>query len=55
VLTDEASLEDRRDEVTGRVESTLSDSIRPIETWGLSPYLRYRSFSEQKKRNDPEW
>jgi hypothetical protein len=55
VLTDVASREDRLADVTGRVESTLSDSIRPIENWGLTPYFSFRSFSEQRMRNDPAW
>jgi hypothetical protein len=55
VLTDAASREDRLADVTGRVESTLFDSIRPVENWGLTPYFSFRSFSEQRMRDDPEW
>ena len=55
VLTDAASSEDRLADVTGRVEGTLVDSIRPIEHWGLTPYFSFRSFSEQRMRNDPDW
>lgn len=55
VLTDSASPEDRLADVTGRVASTLFNSVRPIENWGLTPYFSFRSFSEQKIRNDPEW
>jgi len=55
VLTDAASREDRLADVTGRVTSMLFDSIRPIENWGLTPYFTFRSFSEQRVRNDPEW
>jgi hypothetical protein len=55
VLTDEASGEDRLADVTGHVASTLFDSIRPIDNWGLTPYFSFRSFSEQRMRNDPEW
>jgi hypothetical protein len=55
VLTDPASREDRLADVAERVESTLSDSVRPIENWGLTPYFSFRSFSEQSVRNDPEW
>lgn len=55
VLTDAASREDRLADVTGRVASTLFDSIRPVENWGLTPYFSFRSFSEQRMRNDPEW
>ena len=55
VLTDEASREDRLADVAGRVESTLFNSIRPIENWGLTPYFSFRSFSEQRMLNDPGW
>jgi hypothetical protein len=55
VLTDAASREDGLADITGRVASTLFDSIRPIENWGLTPYFSFRSFSEQRVRNDPEW
>ena len=55
VLTDAASREDRLADVTGRVASTLFDWIRPVENWGLTPYFSFRSFSEQRMRNDPEW
>ncbi len=55
VLTDEASREDRLAAVAGGVESSLIASIRPVENWGLTPYFSFRSISEQKTRNDPEW
>ena len=55
VLTDAASREDRLADVTERVASALSNSIRPIDNWGLMPYFSFRSFSEQRMRNDPEW
>ena len=55
VLTDAASREDRLADVAGRVASALSESIRPIEKWDLMPYFSFRSFSEQRMRNDPEW
>ena len=55
VLTDAASREDKLAAVTGRIETTLFDEIRPHENWGLLPYFSFRSKSEQEKRNDPEW
>jgi hypothetical protein len=55
VLTDPASREDRLAEVTNRIATVLFDEIRPHENWGLLPYFSFRSESEQKKRNDPEW
>ena len=55
VLTDAASREDRLGDVAERVEAAIVDSIRPIEDWGLFPYFKFRSFSEQRGRSDPEW
>jgi hypothetical protein len=55
VLTDAASQEDKLAEVTGRIETILYDEIRPQENWGLLPYFRFRSKSEQEELNDPEW
>lgn len=55
VLTDAASREESLADVTGRVASSLFNSIRPVENWGLTPYFSFRSFSEQRMRNDPEW
>ena len=55
VLTDAASREEHLADVTGRVASSLFNSIRPVQDWGLTPYFSFRSFSEQRLRNDPEW
>jgi hypothetical protein len=55
VLSDAASREGRLADVTGRVASTLFNAIRPIENWGSTPYFSFRSFLEQRIRNDPEW
>jgi hypothetical protein len=55
VLTDAASREEKLAEVTSRIETILSDEIRPQENWGLLLYSSFRSKSEQEKRDDPEW
>ena len=55
VLTNAASREDELAEVTGRIEATLFDELRPYENWVLIPYFSFRSKSEQEKRTDPEW
>jgi|ERR1700683_607280 hypothetical protein len=55
VLTDASSQEDKLAEVTGRIETIFYDEIRPQENWGLLPYFRFRSKSEQEQLNDPEW
>jgi hypothetical protein len=54
VLSDEASLRDGLEEVTGRVRGKL------VEGLGLAglehiPYFRFRSLSEQEKLQDPAW
>jgi hypothetical protein len=54
VLTDAASREDKLAEVTSRI-ATILDEIRPQENWGLLSYFSFRSKSEQKKLNDPDW
>ncbi len=55
VLTDAASREDKLAKVTGHITTVLFDELRPHENWNLLPYFAFRSESEQKKRNDPEW
>src|SRR5260370_35537350 len=55
VLTDAASGEDRLSDVAGRAASALASSIRPIANLGLTPECSFRSFSEQRTRNEPEW
>ena len=55
VLTDAASREATLAEVTGAIETTLFEAIRPYENWGLIPYFSFRSKSEQAMRNEPEW
>ncbi|MGA2598498.1 MAG: hypothetical protein ABSH09_16090 [Bryobacteraceae bacterium] len=42
-------------DLTGRIAAALFDAIRPIENWGLRPYLNFRSRSEQDRRPDPDW
>jgi hypothetical protein len=37
VLTDAVSIEDRLGDVSWRVETTLLNSVRPIENWDLTP------------------
>jgi hypothetical protein len=54
VLSDAASREDTLLEVTDRIEKILQE-IRPYENWGLIPYFKFRSKSEQAKRSEPEW
>ena len=55
VLSDAASREDRLAAVANQISNALLDEIRPLENWGLLPYFSYRSQSEQRELNDPEW
>ena len=54
VLTDEAANEDTIANTARRIRTFLFDEIRPIENWGLRSYVNFSSFSEQKRRMDPE-
>ncbi len=54
VLSDDASQRSRLSEVTNRIETILSDDVRPWEM-GLTPYFRYRSKSEMAVLSEPEW
>jgi len=54
-LIDSATAEDVIADITGRVASILFDEIRPVENWGLRPYFNFRSYSDQRRRPDPEW
>lgn len=55
VLTDGASREETLGEVTEQIRRTLSDELRSFENWGLFPYFRFRSQTEQALLHDPAW
>lgn len=40
---------------TRNIRDTLRDQLQPLPTWGLFPYFRFRSESEQAGRTEPEW
>jgi len=54
VLSDEASRENRLQEVTERVEAELLKAI-PFDEFGLYQYFNYRSVSEQAMLKEPAW
>jgi len=54
VLSDEASRENRLQEVTKRVEAELLKAI-PLDKFGLYQYYNYRSASEQALLKEPAW
>jgi hypothetical protein len=55
VLTDAASREDKLASVTGRIMRILDEELRAQENWGLLTYFTFRSASEQRQRDDPDW
>ena len=55
VLTDAAAREEALEDVTGRIRTFLHDELRPMANWGLHAYFNFRSYSEHRSRNDPEW
>ena len=55
LLSDPYIREDTIVDLTRRIETMLSDTVRPIENWGLRPYFNFRSKSEQERRRDPDW
>ena len=54
-LLDWATAESVITDVTGRVAKILFNEIRPVENWGLTPYVNFRSQSEQQRPPDPDW
>jgi hypothetical protein len=55
VLTDEAAQEQNLLNATQSVSKVISSEVHPLENWGLFPYFNFRSYSEWKRANDPEW
>ena len=54
LLSGDASREERRREVTGRVRAELSKKLK-LEELGLMWYPSFRSESEQAMMKDPAW
>jgi hypothetical protein len=55
LLADAASRPDRLREVSNRVRSLISQKVDPLNSWGLIPYLRFRSQSEQAEMQEAAW
>jgi hypothetical protein len=55
LLADSDIREDTIADVTRRIATILFHAVRPIENWGLRPYVNFRSKSEQDRRRDPDW
>lgn len=54
-MQDSAMAETVISETTSRVATALFHKVRPMENWGLRPYVNFRSVSEQQRRPDPGW
>lgn len=55
LLSDAASKPRRLREVTSRVSTVIYQQIDPLNSWGLVPYLRFRSQSEQADLKEAAW
>jgi hypothetical protein len=55
LLSDAASKPRRLREVTRRVSTVIYQQIDPLNSWGLVPYLRFRSQSEQAALKEAAW
>jgi hypothetical protein len=55
LLSDRASRPDRLRRVTRKVRNLVYQEIDPLNSWGLVPYLRFRSQSEQAELREPAW
>jgi len=55
VLTEQASRFETLGDVSGKITRFFFEELHSIENWGLYPYFRFRSESEQAARDDPAW
>jgi hypothetical protein len=55
ILSDAITEREHRREVINMVETEIDREIEPEEQWGVLPYFRFRSQSEQAHRFDPAW
>jgi len=55
LLSDAASKPRRLRDVTSRVSAVIAEHVDPLNSWGLVPYLRFRSQSEQAVLKEATW
>jgi hypothetical protein len=55
LLSDAASRPDRLHDVTSRIRAFIYRQIDPVNSWGLVPYIRFRSESEQLMLQERAW
>jgi len=55
VLTDQASKPKRLHKVASRIRSIIDEKLDPLNSWGLFPYINFRSQAEQDMLKEPAW
>jgi hypothetical protein len=55
VMPDASVTEDKLLEATRYVSNMIAEDLQPQEQWGVYPYFRFRSQSEQEKMQEPSW
>jgi hypothetical protein len=55
LLSDAASRPDRLLDVTSRIRAFIYGQIDPFNSWGLVPYIHFRSESEQAVLRERAW
>ena len=55
LLSDPASRPDRLHEVTKTIVARISQQVDPLQSWGLVPYFKFRSQSEQAVIQEETW
>jgi hypothetical protein len=56
VLADSVSVDMKTfTDTAARVRRTFFEQLKPLENWGLFPYINFRTNAEQTALNDPKW
>ena len=55
ILPDAVTELEHPSEITKWVQREIVQEIEPMEQWGVWPFFRYKTQSEQAHRNDPAW
>ena len=55
VMPDSSLTKDRLLKATRHVSFVIEQELQPQEQWGVYPYFRFRSQSEQQTMQEPAW
>lgn len=55
VMPDASLADDKLLETTRHVSFVIEHELQPQEQWGVYPYFRFRSQSEQQAMQEPAW